>query len=109
MKTAAESQAYGAANRTPDKRLQFQICLSDAEPEPTTWSFADPEPVMNQLDKKTYGITLKEQKRFKKEFSICLIEFEVWWETVSTQALSNTIEQRGIHFGYGKMYHVSHR
>jgi len=36
MKTAAEEEAYGAVNMTADKRLQFQVCLSDAEIEATT-------------------------------------------------------------------------
>ena len=43
MKTVTEDKAYGAVNRTADKRLQFQIRLSDAETEGTTWSLADTE------------------------------------------------------------------
>jgi len=42
------------------------------------------------------------------EFSICLIEFESWLETIGIQALRETIEQRVIHFGYHKMHPVSH-
>jgi len=41
MKTAAEDEVYGVANMTADKQLQFQICLSDAETDATTWSLAD--------------------------------------------------------------------
>jgi len=47
LKAAAEDEAYGAANMTADKRLQFQICQSDAETEATTWSLADMERVTN--------------------------------------------------------------
>jgi len=36
MKAAAKDEAYGAANMTADKQLQFQIRLSDAETEATT-------------------------------------------------------------------------
>ena len=108
MKAAAEDEAYGAANMTADKRLQFQIRLSDAETGATTWSLADMERVTIQLEREIYGITSNEQKRFKKEFSIRLIEFEAWWETIGIQALRKSIEQRVIHFGYPKMHLVSH-
>jgi len=108
MKAAAEDEAYGAANMTSNKRHQFQIYLSDAETEATTWSLADTERVTNQLEREIYGITSNEQKRFKTEFSIRLIEFEVWWETISIQAFRQSIEQRVIHFGYPKLHLVSH-
>ena len=54
---AAEDEAYGAANMTTEKRLQFQIRLSDAETEATTWSLADIQRVTNQLERVIYGIT----------------------------------------------------
>jgi len=108
MKTAAEDEAYGAANMTADKRLSFQICLSDAEMEATTWTLADTARVTNQLESEIYGITSNEQNRLKKEFPIDMIEFESWWETIGIQALRKTIEQHMIHFGYPQMHHVSH-
>jgi len=91
-KTAAEDEANGAANMTANKRLQFQIRLSDAETEATTWSLAGMERVTNQLEREIYGITLNEQKWFKTEFSIRMIEFESWLETIGIQALRKTIE-----------------
>jgi hypothetical protein len=108
MKTAAEDEAYGAPNMTADKRLQFQNRLSDAETEATTWSLANLEHGTIQLEREIHGITLNEQKRFKKEFSIRLIEFEAWWVTIGIQVLRKTIEQRVMHFGYSKMHLVSH-
>jgi len=36
MKTAAKEEVYGAVNMTADKRVEFQVCLSDAETEATT-------------------------------------------------------------------------
>jgi hypothetical protein len=108
METAAEDDAYGARNMTADKQLQFQNRLSDGETEATTWSLADSERVTFQVEREIYGITSNEQKRFKKEFSIRLIEFEPWWETISIQVLRKTIEQRVIHFGYPEMHVVSH-
>jgi len=105
---AAEDEAYVAANMTTNKPLQCQIRLSHAETEATTWSLADTARVTNQLEGEIYGITLNEQKRFKKEFSIRLIEYEDWWETIGFQALWNTIEQCIIHFGYPKMRLVSY-
>jgi len=108
IKTAAEDEIYGAANMTADKRLQFQIRLSNAETDATTWSLADTECVTTQLEREIDGITSNEQKQFKQEFSIPMIEFEAWWETIGIQALRKTIEQRVIHFGYPKMHVVSH-
>jgi len=49
MKTAAEEEAYGAVNMTANKCVQFQVCLSDADIEPTTWSIADMDCIVNQL------------------------------------------------------------
>ena len=97
-KAAAEDKAYGEAYMTTDKRLQFQIRLSDAEAEATTWSLAGTARVTNQLEREMYGITSNEQKRFKMEFSIRLIEFDAWWETIGIQALRKTIEQCVIYF-----------
>jgi len=93
---------------TADKRLQFQILLSAAETDATTWSLADMERVTIQLEREIYGITSNEQKRFKKEFSIRLIEFEAWWDTISIPALRKSIDQRVILFGYPIMHLVSH-
>jgi len=47
MKTAAEEEAYGAVIMTTDKRVQYQVCLSDADIEATTWSIADTDRVVN--------------------------------------------------------------
>jgi len=105
---AAEDKAYGAANMTADKWLRLQICLADAETEVTTWSLADTERVTNQLERQIYGITSNEEKQFKKEFSIRLMELEAWWETFRIQALWNTIEQRVIQLRYPMMHRVSH-
>jgi len=108
METAAEDEVDGAANMTTDKRLQFQIRLSDAGKDALICSFADTERVTLQLDREFYDITSNEQKQCKKEFSIRMIEFEAWWETIGTQALRKTIEQRVIHFGYPKIHRVSY-
>jgi hypothetical protein len=78
MKTAAEEEAYGAVNMTADKGVQYQVCLCDAELEATTWSIADADRVVNQLEREIYGITSKDQTRFTKEFSIRLVKFEAW-------------------------------
>jgi len=69
---------------------------------------ADTEWVTNQLEREIYGIASNEQKRFKTELSIRLIEFEAWWETIGIQALRISIEQRVIHFGYPQMHLMSH-
>jgi hypothetical protein len=73
-----------------------------------TWSLADAEQAANQLEREIYGITLNEQKGFKKAFSICLIEFQSWWVTISIQPLQNIFQQRVKHLRYPKMHRVSH-
>ena len=82
MKTAAKEEIYGAVNMTATKRVEIQVCLSDSETEATTWSIADRDCIVSQLEREMYGITSKEQMRFKKEFSIRLIEFEAWWQVI---------------------------
>jgi len=106
MKTAAEEEAYGAVNKTANKPVQFQVCLSDASIEATTRSIADTDLVVNQLETEIYGITWKDHMQMTKEFSICLVEFEAWWQAIGVDELRKTIEQRVIHFGYSKMHHV---
>jgi len=66
MKPAVQVVADGAANITADKHVQFQIRLSDAEIETTTWSIADMDNVVNQLEREIYGVNLKDQMRFVK-------------------------------------------
>ena len=108
MKTTAEEEAHGAANMSTNKRLQFQIRLSEAKIDATTWSLADTERITNQLQREINGIASNEQRWFKTEFSIHLIEFEASWETIGIQALQKTIEQRVIHVRYPKIDLVSH-
>jgi len=93
---------------TADKRLQFEICLSEAETEATTWSLADPEPVKNQLEREIHSITSNGQMQYMKEFSFRSMEFEPWWEKIGIQVPSKAIEQHIIYFGYPKMHVVSH-
>jgi len=61
-----------------DKQLQFEIHYSDAGTEAMTLSLADTDCITIQLKREIYGITLNEQRRFNKEFSIRMIEFEAW-------------------------------
>jgi hypothetical protein len=108
MKTAAEEEVYRAGNMTTDKRAEFQVRLSEAETEATTWSIADTDRIVSQLEREIYGITSNEQMQFKKEFSIRLVEFEAWWQAIGVQEHRKTIAQCVIHFGYPKMHLVSH-
>jgi hypothetical protein len=91
-----------------NKRVEFQVHLSDAKTEATTWSMADTDCIVTELDSKTDGITSNEQMGFKKEFSIRMIEFGAWWQAIIIQKLKKTIQQRVIHFGYPKMHLESH-
>jgi len=93
---------------TTDKRVQLQVCLSDAEIEATTWSIAATDRIVNQREREIYGITSKDQIHFTKEFFICWVEFEPWGHAIGVQKLGKTIEQRVIHIGYPMMHFVSH-
>jgi len=106
MKTAGKEKVYGAANMTADKRVEFQVCLSDAATEATTWNLPDIDRIVRQLEREIYGIKSNEQMRFKQELSIRLIEFEPWWRAIGVQELRKTIEQHVLHFGYSMMHLV---
>ena len=75
IQTAAKGEVDRAANMTADKRLEYQIRLSDAETEATTRSIADTDHIVSQLEREIYGITLNEQMWFKRELSIRLVKF----------------------------------
>jgi len=49
---------------TADKRVQIQVCLSDAEIEATTWRIADTDRVVNQLKREIYCVTSRDQMWF---------------------------------------------
>jgi len=108
MNTTAEYEAYGAENMTANKRVQFQVRLSDAEIEATTRRIADTHNVVNQLEWEIHCVPPKDQMWFMNAFSTCLVQFEAWWPTIRVQELRKTIEQRVIHFGYPKMHLWSH-
>jgi len=78
MKTAAKDEAYRVANMTPDMQMQFQNRLSDVEKEATMWRLADVDHVTLQLKREIFAITSIEQKWFKMEITIRVIEFEAW-------------------------------
>jgi hypothetical protein len=108
MRTVAEEEAYGTVYMTADKHVQFQVCLSNAEIEATTWSTTDTDRVVNQLEREISSNSLNDQMWFGKDFSIRLVEFEALWQAIGVQELRKTIEQRVIHFGYPQMHLVSH-
>ena len=108
IKTAAEEEAWGAANMAAHKRVQFQVCLFDAEIEATIGSSGATHRVVNQVEREIYGITSKNQMRFTKEFPIHLVEFGAWWQAIGVQELWKTIQQHVIHFRYPKMHLVSY-
>jgi hypothetical protein len=92
MNTAAEEEVYGTVNMSANKREVFQVHLSDAETEAPTWSIADTDRIVSQLEREIYGVTSNEQMRFKKEFPIRLIEFEDWWQAIGIPELRKTIK-----------------
>jgi len=93
---------------TADKHLEFQVPLSDAGTEATTWSIAYTDRIVSQVPSEIYGITSKEQMQFKKDLSICVIEFEAWWQAIGCPEVLNTIQTGAIHFRCQKMHLMSH-
>jgi len=108
IKTSDGEEVYGAVNMTADKRVELQVRVCNAETEATTWSLAEIDRIVSQLEREIYGITSNEKMQFKQELSIHLIEFEAWWQAIGVQELRITIEPCVLHFGYPKMHHVSH-
>jgi len=62
---------------TSDNIVDFQVRLSDAETKAWTWSIADTDYILKQLEWDIPGITSNKQLQNKKEFTICLIEIKL--------------------------------
>jgi len=73
MRNAAEKQVYGVVNIRADKRMEFQVHLSDAETQATTWSITDRNYIVSQLQREIHAITSNKQMRLRNELSIRLI------------------------------------
>jgi hypothetical protein len=108
IKTATEEEVSGVTNMAAENRVKFDVHISYAETEATTWSIADTDRIVHQPKREIYSITSNEQICFKRQLSIRLIEFEASWKAIGIQELQKMIKQRGIHFGYPKMHLVSH-
>jgi len=60
---------------TANKHVEIQLDSFDAETEATTWSIADRDCIVYQLEREINAITWIDQMRFKNEFTIHLIQF----------------------------------
>jgi hypothetical protein len=49
MRNTAEDEVCGAVNITTNKRVEFQVRLSDAETEAATWRMANTDLIVSQL------------------------------------------------------------
>jgi len=58
MMTAANIVVYREANITPNQCVEFHVSLANTETAATTWSIADMDHVVNQLESGHYGIPL---------------------------------------------------
>jgi hypothetical protein len=91
--------------------VDFQICLSNAETEATTWSNTEIDHVMSQQQRVIYDIILNEQMQRKKNLPIWLVKLQAWWQAIGSQELRKPIIPSVIHFGYSMFHlasHVSH-
>jgi hypothetical protein len=91
-----------------NKYVEFQVRLSDPKTEASTWSIADTDKFVSQLEREIHGITLNEQMWFNKELLIHLIEYEALSQAIGIQKLRKTIKQCVIDFGDPKMHLGSH-
>jgi len=89
------------------KQTQLEVCQSDPGTGTTTKIITDPDPIMKRLEWELDCVTTNEQMRIKKEFSICLIEFDACRQIFGMQELWNNIEQRVMNFGYPIRHLVS--
>jgi hypothetical protein len=67
--------------------VQFQVCLYDAEIEATTWSIADMDRIVNQLDRLIYGITSADPGLLMNQLSIRFVMYKAWWQAIGVQKL----------------------
>jgi hypothetical protein len=95
MKTAPDADDRGAVHMTADQRVEFQVHISHTETEPSTWNVAHTDRSVSHLDGMIYTITLNEQKLFKKQLTIHLIDIAGWRHAINVQVFqkpSNTMQ-----------------
>jgi len=93
---------------TTNTLVEFQVGLSGAESEASTWNIADNDRITIPHNRELYGITSNQPMRFRTEFSIHLINLRASWQSISIQELCKSIEQRGIHFRFSNIDSLSH-
>jgi len=94
---------FSPGSRTEPNRTAVQ----NLDPFPTV-SITNKDRILNLLERVIYCVTPNEWMLFRKEFSICLIEFNTWWEMFCVQKLQKIIQQCIIHFRYPKRHRVHH-
>jgi len=92
MKTTAEEVVDGVVNMSSNKNVEIQVYPSKAETEATTWRIADKDCIVSRRKTEIYHITSNDQIWLKKELSIHLIKFELWWHAISFRKLRQTIK-----------------
>jgi hypothetical protein len=78
MRTAIQKEVYGVANIIAANNGDFNVSLSHTKTEDTTQCIADSDQVVSQVARVVCGTTSKEQMRFKRTFSLGLMEFKAW-------------------------------
>jgi len=56
--TAANNVVYREAYITTDQCVEFHVSLGDGKTAATTWSIADMDHIVNQLESEMYGISV---------------------------------------------------
>jgi hypothetical protein len=84
--------------------VQFQVYPFNTDVEATTWSIADTDRGLTQLQRENYSFTSKDKMRFTMEFSIRLAEFEASWLAIGVLELWKAIEKGVYYFGYAMMH-----
>jgi len=106
--TAIEEVVYRVANMTTNKHAEIQVLQCEDQTQATNWSMADENCVVNRPGWEIQLITSNDPTRFMQEFSIHLIQFEMWWEIIGIQKLWKTIWQHVLHFPHPTMHYWGH-
>jgi len=72
---------------TAYKHVLSQAIQSGMDIQATTWSICGTDHFLSLLESEIYGITSNDQIQFRKEFSIHLMEFQAWWQSVGSQEI----------------------
>jgi len=100
MDSAIADEVYWMANMVPNKHVEYQIHLSNAETEATSWSITDMHYITEYLVRERSSITSNIPKQFKNEWSIFSIQIEASRKCIIIYMLWEAVYPQAIYFSY---------